>query len=75
MILVDQSALTPQLSKPRASGDDPITSGLGGAFKSVNPARAGMIRLVGGIASPEGGKPRASGDDPKTGRPEPVFTS
>ena len=23
MILVDQSALTPQLSKPRASGDDP----------------------------------------------------
>ena len=51
-------------SKPRASGDDPSGINVGNNFVNVNPARAGMIRIVFAATAPAGRKPRASGDDP-----------
>ena len=53
--------------KPRASGDDPGGSPVGGAPGPVNPARAGMIpnQALDGYGVIR--KPRASGDDPAPG--------
>ena len=50
--------------KPRASGDDPVEAIEGWCKAVVNPARAGMIPVLGRRAPPADGKPRASGDDP-----------
>ena len=50
--------------KPRASGDDPSRLTLSLPVKEVNPARAGMIRILPPCSLDILGKPRASGDDP-----------
>ena len=50
--------------KPRASGDDPTAEIISKEEDEVNPARAGMIRAAGPMASVVKSKPRASGDDP-----------
>ena len=50
--------------KPRASGDDPEDQMNPTVNPNVNPARAGMIRLLMGFHRLVTGKPRASGDDP-----------
>ena len=50
--------------KPRASGDDPSWRTPASHTAHVNPARAGMIRLVRLHGPPPDRKPRASGDDP-----------
>ena len=52
--------------KPRASGDDPSGQVFVGRRRSVNPARAGMIRPVRAAKGESARKPRASGDDPKS---------
>ena len=53
-----------QRRKPRASGDDPWCSESAYYPRTVNPARAGMIRAGRVPRNLQGGKPRASGDDP-----------
>ena len=50
--------------KPRASGDDPLTTYTATPIVLVNPARAGMIRYSPSEGESSAGKPRASGDDP-----------
>ena len=55
------------MSKPRASGDDPMTYCGQGLPVRVNPARAGMIRSAAGSPERTERKPRASGDDPFSG--------
>ena len=56
-------------SKPRASGDDPEAKYQESSRNVVNPARAGMIRLMITPADAANGKPRASGDDPAVRNP------
>ena len=53
------------LSKPRASGDDPLEIRKTIPICEVNPARAGMIRRPSRPTIPRARKPRASGDDPQ----------
>ena len=56
------------MSKPRASGDDPVAASLDTIAMHVNPARAGMIRPSDLGPGEDPGKPRASGDDPAMAR-------
>ena len=58
--------------KPRASGDDPASYGYWSHDLTVNPARAGMIRLRPRATPPRPRKPRASGDDPVPFAPLPT---
>ena len=64
MIRAVAAAVNPQRGKPRASGDDPVADYEFASPEGVNPARAGMIRAVGGEWCRSPRKPRASGDDP-----------
>ena len=64
MIPLGTVVMVGRVSKPRASGDDPGASPTMGRSQSVNPARAGMIRLSSLVRAAASGKPRASGDDP-----------
>ena len=64
MIPLVENGSVYDVSKPRASGDDPGPSPISRPLSRVNPARAGMI--LGDVTNlpviPR--KPRASGDDP-----------
>ena len=64
MILWNREECVSGLCKPRASGDDPRVAFLGQVDLVVNPARAGMIRLLRNSPRRLHRKPRASGDDP-----------
>ena len=55
---------TAEISKPRASGDDPHWRAHVRTAADVNPARAGMIRSYCRSERGDVRKPRASGDDP-----------
>ena len=59
---------TTPTGKPRASGDDPHKPPAKTHKKTVNPARAGMIRITQMTITDFLGKPRASGDDPENER-------
>ena len=56
--------------RPRASGDDPTRFGKFILKNDVDPARAGMILLMGATSMADFSRPRASGDDPITAVPK-----
>ena len=64
MIRTGWGTTTTSMSKPRASGDDPLGDGGGDLLAEVNPARAGMIPEMAEFDDDFECKPRASGDDP-----------
>ena len=64
MIPPAHSTSSPNGSKPRASGDDPVEYIPEHYLNLVNPARAGMIPNSIMMMVLSGCKPRASGDDP-----------
>ena len=64
MILAGKNHMSGGERKPRASGDDPESNGLGIEGCVVNPARAGMIPSAIVDYDRMNRKPRASGDDP-----------
>ena len=67
MIRRQLAHLEGDLRKPRASGDDPVSSAVLVRCAVVNPARAGMIPVKHLHLQLHRRKPRASGDDPERG--------
>ena len=64
MIRVALATVRARVSIPRESGDDPEQASQRRRQLVVFPARAGMIRTLGGAAAEVARIPRESGDDP-----------